>query len=152
MLLLVRPIIASFIVLTGLAILFVLGMLVAPRVDEGVGFLSVRALKAVQTYAVDGVPLRHLVDSEFQEVRWRAYHQDIPFQTFVECVGKPRSGGPERRMLWYVEERPRWNRGPSLKIITMTALNGDALTLTPRLFDPRAGFGLERWRPGVELP
>ena len=144
---------AGFIcLLAATGVLFILGLIVAPEVDEQVGFFTVRAMKAVQAYEVDGVPLHRVVRRQFNAVQWRAYHQDIPFQTFVECVGKPLSGGPERRMLWYVEERPRWNRGPSLKIITMTALNGDALTLTPRLFYPRAGFGLERWRPGVELP
>ena len=152
MLLLIRTAAISFVIVAGLAVLMFLGMLVAPRADEWVGFLSVRAMKAVQAYTVDGVPLERLVNGEFRDVQWRSYHQDIPFQTFVECVGMPRSGGPERRMVWYVEERPRWSHGPSLKIVTMTALNGDALKLTPHLFDPRAGFGLDQWRPGVELP
>jgi hypothetical protein len=109
-------------------------------------------MKAVQSYQVDGMPLRSVIDHELENAQWRAYHQDIPFQTFVECVGKARKGGAERRMVWYVEERPRWKNGPSLKIIVMTALNRDALQLTPHLFDPRAGFGLEQWRHGVELP
>lgn len=143
---------AAFFVVGGLGIALAVGLIVAPEIDERVGFFTGRATKAIQLYAVDGVPLHRVIDSEFRDVRWRGYHQDIPFQTFVECVGKPRMGGPERRMLWYVEERPTWSRGPSFRITIMTVLNGDALQLTPHLFDPRAGFGLERWRHGVELP
>jgi hypothetical protein len=118
-------------------------MIIAPRIDEYVGFLNVRAMRAVQSYEVDGVPVRSLADQKFQKVTWRAYHQDIPFQTFVECVGSPRSGGPEQNLMWYVEERPRWDRGPSLRIITLIALNDDARQLTPLLFDPEARFSSE---------
>ena len=128
------------------------GVFIAPRVDEHIGFLAARAMKYVQSYQVNGLPLHSVVEHEFKDVHWRAYHQDIPFQTFVECVGTTRNGELTRRMVWYVEERPRWDNGPSLRIIFMTALNRDALQLTPHLFDPRAGFGLEKWRHGVELP
>jgi hypothetical protein len=151
MLLLIRSVVLICL-LAGLGMLFVVGMLIAPAVDERVGFFTARAMEAVQSYEVDGVPLRRVVDHQFQTVRWRAYHQDIPFQTFVECIGTPRSGGQERRMLWYVDERPTWNRGPSLRITIMTVLNRDALQLTPHLFDPRAGYLLQYWRHGVELP
>jgi hypothetical protein len=140
------------VILAGVGLLLFLGMLIAPRVDEHIGFFTVRATEAVQSYRVDGVPLSHIIDNQFQAVRWRAFHQDIPFQTFVECVGTPRSGGGMRHMLWYVEERATWDRGPSLMITVMTALNKDALQLTPHLFDPRAGYLLEYWRHGVELP
>lgn len=150
MLPLIRLIVLSC-ALAGLGILLAVGMLVAPRVDERVGFFTVRATEAVQSYDVDGVPLRRVVDGKFQAVRWRAYHQDILFQTFVECVGAPRSGGPEQLMQWYVEERPAWNRGPAIRITSMTAFNGNALDLTPRLFDPRVGYLLPYWRHRVEL-
>ena len=142
----------SFVILASVIVLLSLLLFIAPRVDESAGFLAVRAMKAVQSYKVNGVPVRGLVDSEIQGAHWRAYHQDTPFQTFVECSGTGRRGGVRRRMIWYVEERPRWNSGPSLKIITMTALNRDALKLTPSLFDPRAGYGLDQRRHGVELP
>src|SRR4051794_36931954 len=114
------------VVAAGIVMLVFIGMLIAPRVDEHVGFFTVRATEAVQSYEVDGAPLRLAVDNQFQAVRWRAYHQDALFQTFVECVGMPRSGGPERLMQWYVEERPAWNRGPALRITSMTAFNGNA--------------------------
>lgn len=133
-------------VATGL--LIVVGLVIAPEIDERAGFFTDRAVQAVQTYEVDGVPLRRIVNTEFRAARWRAYHQDIFFQSFVECVGTPRNGGPERRMLWYVEERPKWSHGPSLRITIMTGLNREALSLAPDLFDPRAGFGLELWRTG----
>lgn len=133
------------IILAGIGVLIFLGLLAAPRLDEHVGFFTGRALKAVQSYNVEGVPLRGLVEKRFHSARWRAYHQDIPFQTFVECLGTPRSEGPERLMQWYVEERPAWHRGPSLKITSMTAFNGNALDLTPHLFDPRVGYLLPYW-------
>lgn len=132
--------------------LLIVGLIMAPEIDERIGFFTVRATKAIQSYEVSGQTVLRMVDGQFRNVRWRAYHQDIPMQTFVECVGTPRSGGPERHMLWYVDERPTWNGKPSLRITVMTVLNGDALQLTPNLFDPRAGFGLDRWRRGVELP
>jgi hypothetical protein len=135
-----------------LVALLVFALLIAPRVDEGVGFFTARALKTIQSYKAEGVPLRQVVNSRFQSARWRAYHQDIPFQTFVECVGVERAHGARRRMLWYVDERLTWDHGPTLRVVVMTVLNGDALELTPSLFDPRAGFGLDRWRHGVELP
>lgn len=137
-------------VVVGVFFSLTIGMVAAPRIDERLGFFTSRALRAVRSYPVEGVKLHRVVAQELQAVRWRAYHQDIPFQTFVECVGTPYSGGPERRMLWYVEERPVWNDGPSLKIVTMTALNNEAMQLTPLLFDPRAGFGLEYGRKDVE--
>jgi hypothetical protein len=134
------------ILLTGIGVLIFFGMLAAPRLDEHIGFFTGRALEAVQSYNVGGVPLRVVVEQRFQDVRWRAYHQDIPFQTFVECSGTPRSGGPKQLMQWYVEERPAWRRGPSLRITSMTAFNGNALDLTPHLFDPRVGYLLPYWR------
>jgi hypothetical protein len=149
---LIRSALLVCVVAMGAGVLFLIGIVVAPEVDERVGFFTARAMRAVQSYQSDGMPLRRIVDEQFQSVRWRTYHQDIPFQTFVECVGIPRSGGPEKRLVWYVEERLEWNYGPSFKITVMTALNGDALRLTPHLFDHRAGFGLEQWRHGTELP
>jgi hypothetical protein len=150
----VRRAMSSIISIGILGLLLVLGMLIAPRVDERVGFLTGRAMKAVQCYQVDGVPLRSLVDREFQSVRWRSYHHDIPFQTVVECAGTPRSGGPERRMAWYVDERPTWDKGPSLSITIMTALNGNAYHLTPHLCGPGAGFGWAEtpWSPSKDAP
>src|ERR1700692_1503767 len=109
MLPLVRRTVLSVVVLVGLGTLLLFGMLIAPRVDEGVDFFTARALRAVQSYEVKGVPLREVVNAEFQSARWRAYHQDIPFQTFVECVGIDRAHGEERRMLWYVDERLKWD-------------------------------------------
>jgi hypothetical protein len=149
---LIRYVVVTCILVLALAVLLVLGLIVAPEIDERVGFFTTRATTAIQSYEVSGQTVRRMVDSHFRNVRWRAYHQDIPMQTFVECVGTPRSGGPERHMLWYVDERPTWNGRPSLRITVMTVLNGDALQVTPNLFDPRAGFGLDRWRRGVELP
>src|SRR5689334_6695021 len=136
----------AFSMIVGLGIVLAVGLIVAPEIDERAGFFTGRATKAIQQYTADGVPLHRVVDLEFRDAKWRGYHQDVFFQTFVECVGKPRMGGPERRMVWYVEERPTWNHGPSISITIMTALNGDALQLTPHLFDPHAGYGLEQWR------
>jgi hypothetical protein len=117
-------------------VLFVVGLIVAPEIDERVGFFTVRATKTVQAYEVNGIPLRRIVERKFETVRWRAYHQDIPFETFVECVGTPHSGGPERRMLWFVKERPRWSEGRwGLRVTVHAAVNDEALALTPQLDD-----------------
>jgi hypothetical protein len=136
----------------GLGVVIVLGIIIAPEIDERVGFFTGRAMKTIQSYEIDGLPLQRVIDREFKDVRWRAYHQDIFMQTFVECTGSPRSGGSEQIMLWYVDERPAWDHGLSLKVTVMTVLNGNALKLTPQLFDPSAGHRLDRWRHGVELP
>lgn len=149
---LVRFTLRFVLIVLGVLVPFAVGLIIAPELDERIGFFTMHAVEAVQSYKVDGAPLRSIIEARFNAVRWRAYHQDIPMQTFVECVGTPRSGGAERHMLWYVDERPTWSNGLSLKISIMTALNRDALQMTPHLFDPHAGFGLDQWRRGVELP
>jgi hypothetical protein len=148
----IRSIVLAAIFAAGLAFLLFAGLIASPVIDEHVGFFTERATNAIRSYSIDGVPLGRMIDREFTGVHWRAYHQDLPTQTFVECTAKPRSGGPARRMLWYVDERPVWHHGLSLKIVRMTVLNGEALEVTPHLFDPGAGFGLDHWRHGVELP
>jgi len=130
--------------LIGLTALLAVGLVAAPAVDERVRFFTSRAMGTIQSYEVEGIPLSQIIDAKLQNVRWRAYHQDSFMQTFVECAGTPRSGGPSKRLLWYVEERPTWNHWPPFKNKVVTALNNDALLLAPKLFDPRAGFGLER--------
>jgi len=135
--LLIRTIALTFVLATGVGAV-VLFPVIAPEIDEHVGFFTGRALNAVQSYEIGEVPLWRVVSDRFRDVQWQTYHRDVLFQTFVECVGTPRSGGSERRMVWYVEERPRWDEGPSLKIIVMTAFNSEARHLTPDLFDLRA--------------
>lgn len=125
-----------FLVFVGLGIILAIGLIIAPEIDERVGFLTKRAMNEIQSYQVNGVPLRRVVDNEYREVRWRAYHQDILWQTFVECVAKPRSGGPQEALLWYVDERPKWDHGRwSLRVTARTAVNNQALALTPQLDD-----------------
>jgi len=126
----------AFSVAAGLGIVLILGLVITPEIDERAGFLTMRVMNTIQSFQVNGVPLRHIVDTKFKEVQWRSYHQDIVWQTFVECVGKPRSGGPQQRLLWYVDERSRWSHGRwSLKVTVRTAVNNGALALTPQLDD-----------------
>ena len=130
--------------LLGFTAILAAGLVAAPAVDERTRFFTSRAIGTIQSYEVEGVPLSQIIDTRFQGVRWRAYHQDSFMQTFVECVGTPRSGGPSKRLLWFVEERPAWTHWPPFKSTVVTGLNNDALLLAPKLFDPRAGFGLEQ--------
>lgn len=129
----------AFSIIVVIGIVLTVGIVVAPEIDEHAGFLTVRAMITIQSYQVRGESLRRVVDTKFKETQWRAYHRDIVWQTFVECVGKPRSGGPPQRLLWYVDERPRWRSGRwSLQVTALTAVNTDALTLTPQLDNPSA--------------
>jgi hypothetical protein len=129
----------AFSLVVGLGVVMAIGLVVAPEIDERAGFLTVRALSTIQSYKVDGVALRQVIDTRFKDVQWRAYHQDIVWQSFVECVGRPRAGGSQQRLLWYVDERPSWNRGQlSLHITVRTAVNNEALALTPQLDEPSA--------------
>jgi hypothetical protein len=140
---------AACAVVVGLGVVLGIGIIIAPEIDERVGFLTVRATKTIQSYQVNGVPLHDLVYTKFKEAQWRAYHQDVVWQTFVECVGKPRSGGPQQRLLWWVDERPRWNHGRwSLTVTVRTAVNNEALTLTPQLDDISAIIAPDPWQQG----
>jgi hypothetical protein len=124
----------AFSVVVGLGVVLGVGLIIAPEIDERAGFLTMRAMTTIQSYQVNGVPLRHVVDTKYEQVQWLAYHQDIVWQTFVECVGKPRSGGPRQRLIWYVDERPKWSHGRwSLRVTVRTAVNNKALALTPQL-------------------
>lgn len=138
-----------FSLVVGLGAVVAVGIIVAPEIDERAGFLTVRAMHTIQSYQVNGVPLSHVIDTKFKDVQWRAYHQDIVWQSFVECVGKPRSGGPQQRLLWYVDERPSWNYGRwSLRVTARTAVNNEALALTPQLDDLSAFVAPDPWQQG----
>jgi hypothetical protein len=50
-------------------------------------------------------------------------------------------------LLWYVDERPSWNRGWwSLRVTVLAAVNNEALALTPQLDDISALVAPDSWQ------
>jgi hypothetical protein len=105
-----------------------------PDVDNQLGWLNGRGLKLIQDYEQDGIPVRELVTSQFKNVRWRSYHRDHLFETYVRCDGVTVKNDPVA-MVWIVMILPE-RSGWVLRLRTVaTAHTQSAFNVAPSLYD-----------------
>lgn len=114
------------------AVVYVLVVAFSPRVDERFGIVTEHALLSVQNHREGGKSVKEIVAARYRGPRWQAYHQDFLTETYVRCEAMKPDGTPIT-MQWFVRAAPRLRSGIRLENKVVTALNWDALNISPSL-------------------
>ncbi len=111
------------------------GLVIAPPLDNWLGYFAGRDLHALRGLSVEGSTIDELVRRNYSLQECRAYHLDGVFQTVVDCEVADRSG-QRATLSWEVghfySPHPRIQR----RRFFVCPLTREAAFLTPSLMPP----------------
>jgi hypothetical protein len=108
-------------------------VLLAPRIDERLNYLTRRSLNTVQNFRTNGRTVREVVDTRYRDARWTVYHRDYLTETYVRCDA--RDGKEPAAMVWIVTWHFAVDRLHPVFKPSTTAHNYAAYEIAPELYE-----------------